>query len=243
MMRAAICDDDPIMLKQVEKVVAETFANETFSCKLFCFSGGKELLDAHSAEPFDILFLDIYMPDCNGFDIAKEIRRQSDKPLILFVSSKSELVYDSFNYRPFYFVQKGDRQILQESLRSVARKIIAYVKRNELLTLDMGVGEQRTVCVRDILYLESRSHFTDYHLNNKSLIQIRQTITEAEELMVQYAFVRIHRRFIVNIHAVKKLNLSRFSNVELFSGVTLPLGRTYREATEQKYRDRMREIL
>lgn len=243
MFHVAICDDDKEMLNSLEFVVRETFEEHHFPYSLDTFCSGDALLSHHQNNMYDIIFLDILMPDRNGFDIAKEIRKLSDKTLLLFVTSQDDLVYDSFYYHPFYFLRKGNKETFSESLSDAVDKIIAYIERNELITLDLGVGEYRAVSLQDVVFIRSKAHFAEYHLVSGEVVQIREHMNAAEEKLCSKGFVRIHKQFIVNIYKASKINLSHYPEVLLSTGQTLPIGRKYKMQVQQKYTERMRNIL
>lgn len=243
MVRVAICDDDKDMLKSMDYVVRETFQLHQFPYSLDVFCSGDDLLAHHQKNMYDIIFLDILMPERSGFDIAKDIRRLSDKTLLLFVTSQDDLVYDSFYYHPFYFLRKGNQKTFSDSLADAVDKIIAYIERNELITLDLGVGEFRAVCMQDILFIKSKTHFAEYHLVSGEVIQIREHLNAAEEKLRTKGFVRIHRQLIVNIYKTSKINISHYPEVLLSNGQSLPIGRKYKTQVQQKYSERMRNIL
>lgn len=242
MIRSAICDDEATSLEQIKKVVENTFTYNNFSCDIFCFSSGIEMLKFHKEQPFDIIFLDILMPDLNGFDIAKEVRAMSDKTLLLFVTSQDELVYDSFNYHPFYFLRKGDSLTFSQSLSDVARKIIDFTKRNQLISLKLNSGESRTICLQDILFLSSNRNFINYHLISGQYIPVREQMSIAEEKLSTYGFVRIHKQYIVNMNKIQKLQVSRYAEVILSSSHSLPIGRKYKGSAMLTYKNYMRII-
>lgn len=67
MLRAAICDDETVMLAMMKSSIERIFLQEQFDCSIQSFSSGEELLKSHWTQPYDILFLDIYMTGCSGF--------------------------------------------------------------------------------------------------------------------------------------------------------------------------------
>ena len=67
MIRAAICDDELLMPEQMHSIVQSTFLDNQLPCELSSFQSGTKLLVAHHQQPFDIIFLDILMPDCKSF--------------------------------------------------------------------------------------------------------------------------------------------------------------------------------
>ena len=67
----------------------------------------------------DAIFLDIDIPEMNGFQIAKNVRKLYPDCMIIFCSSHNELVYESFEYEPFWFLCKSD---YERKLDSVLEK-------------------------------------------------------------------------------------------------------------------------
>ncbi|MDE6426544.1 MAG: LytTR family DNA-binding domain-containing protein [Ruminococcus sp.] len=242
MIRSAICDDESMILEQMYNIVHNTFNKNNFACDLFCFPSGVEMLKFHKEHPFDIIFLDILMPDRNGFDIAKDVRTISDKTLLLFVTSQDELVYDSFNYHPFYFLRKGDSSTFAQSLSDAVKKIADFISRNQMIPLKLNFGEFQTVCLQDILYIASNRNFIHYYLTSGEYIPVREQMNIAEEKLKSSGFIRIHKQYIVNMNKIQKITVSRYSEVILSSSQSLPIGRKYRESTAFKYKEYMRII-
>lgn len=102
-MRIFICDDETRILEDMGNRIVHILP-EAF---LTSFSEGKELLGAFEKSSCDVLFLDIDMPGINGLDIAKVLSEMAEKPLLIFVTSHDELVYDSLQYHPFGFIRKS----------------------------------------------------------------------------------------------------------------------------------------
>lgn len=182
------------------------------------------------------------MPDRNGFDVAKDIRNISDKTLLLFVTSQDELVYDSFNYNPFYFLRKDDNNTFSQSLSDIVQKITDFIRRNQMISLQLNAGEFQTVCLQDIIFISSKRNFTYYHLTSGEYIPVRESMNTAEEKLKASGFIRIHKQYIVNMNKIRKLTVSRYSEVILSTSKSLPVGRKYRESVSLKYKEYMRII-
>lgn len=102
-MKVAVCDDNSVMMEYISRCVDETLNSYDVPYEISNFVKGKEFIEQHKCTPFDVVFLDIKMPDIDGFDAAKQVRGISEKTYIIFVTTESGLVYDSFDYHPFYF--------------------------------------------------------------------------------------------------------------------------------------------
>ena len=68
-MRIAICDDVQPMLDFLEREIKSKFAEKGLDAKIFSYTNGRDFLRDHQNNPFDVVFLDIVMPDMNGFDV------------------------------------------------------------------------------------------------------------------------------------------------------------------------------
>lgn len=242
MIQAVICDDEPVMLEQMRSIISDTFAANQIKCELSCFSSGLQMLNTHRDHAYDIIFLDILMPDMNGFDVAKEVRRISDKTLLLFVTTQDELVYDSFDYHPFYFLRKGDERAFSLSLSDAVRRIADFIKRNEVISIPLNTGETMQAPLQHILYLSSSKNMVKYHLASGDYIPVRAQMNDSECQLQSYGFLRIHKQYIVNMSKITKLDISRDSSVQLSPSITLPIGRKYRDQALLRYREFLRRI-
>ena len=102
-MKIYLCDDEYKILENMKKTVQQCQS----ASEVQGFSSGRELMRALEKEVCDILLLDIDMPDINGMDIAKWLVGLKKRPLLIFVTSHDELVYESFQYHPFGFIRKN----------------------------------------------------------------------------------------------------------------------------------------
>ena len=98
-MKIFICDDEPRILKSISEKVKEILAD----CTVNEFSDSLSLLEALKNEECELLLLDIDMPQLGGLEIAGQLKLLRQKPLLVFVTSHDELVYDSLLFHPFGF--------------------------------------------------------------------------------------------------------------------------------------------
>lgn len=241
MIRIAICDDETVFLQSISKTLTRQFQQLNFKNQIDIFVSGEELLNLHKKHPYDVIFLDICMPTMNGFEVAKGIRQWNGEALLIFVTSQDALVYSSLDYRPFQFVRKNHPLSFTKELQSVTEKIIRHFHDMELLELDLGLGERRTLCYRDIAYLKSSLHYIEYHLVNGEKLRVRQSISEAAEQLQSYGFIKTHRQYIVNMRKVVMVNVNT-DQLRLCTTEVLPMGKTYREVTLAAYRQQMRNM-
>ena len=84
-MNIAICDDEPVFVDYFSKIVNEYFEENGLSCSIFKFYDAKNLVSECCSpdNKIDVAVLDVEMPDYNGIDAAKDIRKFNNDMLSL----------------------------------------------------------------------------------------------------------------------------------------------------------------
>ena len=104
-MRILICDDDALIVEQLQEYINNFFENIGVKCpELICFSDGESLL-ADKGEK-DILFLDVEMPGMNGIYVGNELKKKNDKIIIFIVTSYSEYLDEAMRFQVFRYLSK-----------------------------------------------------------------------------------------------------------------------------------------
>lgn len=232
-MKVAVCDDNKVMLEFLSGYIAETFTSYNVPHDMSCFTKGKEFIEQHKITPFDVAFLDIKMPDIDGFEVAKQVRGISEKTYIIFVTTESGLVYDSFDYHPFYFIPKGKTEILKSKLNSVIGKLIEQLKENYTVCFDMPHGEKKYVKTSDVIYATSSSNYVDIVCKSET-IHIRRKLEKLLDELPPKSFARINNRFIVNMGFVVRVDNTRMK-VTVSNGTELNISRTYKAEFSEKF--------
>ena len=110
MLTIAVCDDDPAFAYTLTQKLRELCAHyvpDHIDCQILPeFTSATEVLRYLSKYSIDILFLDIVMPQTNGFQLAGVLMERYPNTLILFVSAHDDFVYKSFAFNPFRFLRK-----------------------------------------------------------------------------------------------------------------------------------------
>lgn len=245
MIKIAVCDDNEKMLNILNQTIVQEFEKYTNDFAAKSYVNGNLLLDDNSNTPFDVLFLDIDMPQISGFEIAKKLRDEFKQCFIIFITNHSELVYQSFDFQPFHFIQKEPASCLNESISSVIKKLMKHMKQHKKIVLENS-EETAVVNYYNIIYIESDKHYLKYHIQNRETpISIRGSINELEEKINLYDFARIHRSYIVNLKYVKAID-KRIGKVYInYNGVkkSLAMGASFKDAVDSKYTLYLRDTL
>lgn len=239
-MRIYICDDEPQILKQI----GETARACVPECSVVELAHGTKLLEFLQKQNCDVLLLDIDMPELTGLEVAEQLKKLQNKPLLIFVTSHDELVYDSLQFHPFGFVRKG---FLDKELSKVledCKKELSDTKQHYQFRTTEG---QVSLPLKDILYFEAEGNYLwvyasvpgeaefagqDGDLRNiQKRYRFRETMSAVQEVLEHRGFVRVHRGFLVNQAAVELLGADE---LKLVNGSSIPVGRGFSEAARKQ---------
>ena len=173
MINIAICDDNKPMLDFLKAEIDAILSENKMSYKISSYLPGINFLNEHVKQPFDVVFLDIVMPDQNGFETAKQVRKISKDTYIIFVTTESSLVYESFDFQPFYFIPKSSTAITAEKLKYVVEKLTLHISANEKVMISGSYEDKRYVSPDKILYIKSNLNNVEYHLKDEDTQIVR----------------------------------------------------------------------
>lgn len=228
-MNIYICDDEPTILN----LISETICSYVPASSVLKFTSGTDLMKQLQMSSCDILFLDIDMPVLSGMDIAKQLNELNVKPLLVFVTSHDELVYESLQYHPFGFIRKTH---FQEEIEQILLDCKEELRsRNRHFCLKMA-GQDVKLLLSDILYFEADSNYLKVYTKD-TMYRFRSTMAAVENALLSDGFLRVHKGFLVNVDAVK---MFKRDELELWNGVLIPIGKSYAEVTKKKLLESMR---
>ena len=249
-LRALIADDEPLARERIRMLLAD---EKDFEVIREC-NNGQEAVEAIEAERPDLAFLDIQMPELDGFGVV-ELIGPDNMPAVVFVTA-----YDQFAVRAFeahavdYILKPFDQERFRRALQR-ARQQIQQRDNNELnyrLRALLGELQSKTehleriivrsgarmifVSVDEIDWMAAEGNYIRLHVGKQSHL-LREKMGTIEEKLDPSRFVRIHRSTIVNIKRIKELE-------SLFQGEFVVILHDGTKLTSSRgYRDRLREIL
>lgn len=193
-----IVDDDLNDLGIIYNLVSDFFSSKIISVNINKYN---DINDFPMDKTFDILFLDIDMPNKSGFELAKEYKKTHKNTLIIFITNHNELVYKACNIHPFDFIRKENLNI---EIPMVLEEIV-YKLTDLYPTVTFYINGNAYIIRKDsILYCESFNHRTEIHFN-KSSITVNQQLNDVSAIINSNDFKRVGRSYLVNMRKVKKL--------------------------------------
>ena len=233
-MRIILCDDDTAFTQVFEKRLLTVFKKYGITPEIVSAHTGVEALREITRRPTDVLFLDIDMPEKDGFSVAEELSAMPSKPLIIFLSGMEDLVYQSFAFQPFWFLRKTHL----EELPQVTEKMLQLLNSRQIhYTVTMN-GSSTSIPITEIAYFESQGHYIVVHYNERSL-RFKARMSDIETALSKYFFVRCHVGYLLNCRFVQ---ICSRTSVTLTDRTVLPVSRAKAEETQTAFMAYMRSL-
>lgn len=232
-IRTLIVDDEPLARRNVAILLQRDPEIEVVG---ECGSG-KEALAAIRSNVPDLVFLDVQMPDCDGFDVL-EMLGKTLSPALIFVTA-----FDQYALRAFeagaldYLLKPFDNTRFDRALARAKEQIALtrmLPRKTDRIVVKSG-GEVLFIRLVEIDWIEADDYYACLHVSGKKRL-VRRSLAELERDLEAAKFCRIHRSAIVNLDRIKtlKLNAEGEYNVVLENGSELPLSRRHRKDLESR---------
>lgn len=234
-LRIAICDDSTSDLEYIGIAIKNAFKNHNFVCKLKKFTRANDLLNEHHKQPFDAVFLDLDMPEINGMEAAAKINEMNSVTEIIFVTNHDELVYKSFKFRAIGFIRK---KFLESEIDEIVSVLIYDINMKQQYIIFHISGSEIRFSSDEIMYMQSDDHYVDIITKNKKE-SVRESLNDIEKKYMQYGFIRIHSRYLVNyryIYSIEK------NTIVLNDRRQLPLSRSKVNSAKEAFQFFSRRI-
>ena len=230
-MKLAIVDDSKFWRDLACDTVKAFYENNPVDIELF--DSGEAFLECH--KPYDIILMDIEMPNKNGFETIAEYRLFKSDCIAIILTTHTEFANKGYFVDAFRYIDKTNMNSeLEEALTSAA-KVLAC---NDTISVNViGLGSLKLV-VKNILFIKTYKRNVIVHtVDNK--YECSNNIAELESLLEKYGFYRSHRSCLVNLDKVTTFNKRDifFANNE----TAYLSSRKYPEM-KRKYLERLRSI-
>ncbi len=246
-IRTLIVDDEPLARERLRKLLQ---AEPDIEIVAECADGEEALAAARSEKP-DLIFLDVQMPELDGFGVVAGLD-MDPPPALIFVTAYDRFALKAFEVHALdYLLKPFDRERFQNALDR-ARKLVEQRATGDLsrrlssLITDLkpptaepkyldrlAVKTEGRVLffkIDDIDWIEAADNYVSLHIGNEEHLH-RETMASLETKLPPTRFLRISRSTIVNIERIKEMQPMFHGDyaVILKNGARLSLSRNYRE--------------
>lgn len=251
-MRVIIVDDEPLARDRLRGMLTkEPDVQIVAEC-----GDGKEALQAIKRESPDVVFLDIQMPEMDGFEVLTQLKGNR-LPQVVFVTAYDEFAVKAFDVHALdYLLKPFDRDRLKQALdrirehlkasapsEDLTRKLSALLESLQPEKSDKAGPDRlavkldgRVIFLRptDIDWLEAQDNYVKLHVGRDAHL-VRDTLSSFESRLDNRRFIRIARSTIVNIDRVREMQPMFHGEyvVILHDGTKLTMSRGYRDTLQQ----------
>lgn len=213
----AICDDLVEERANLARMIQTYSQERDLPIQLCFFSSGEELLDAfHRSQQFHIVFLDIYMPNCSGMKVARQIRAAHDDTAIVFATTSQDHGRDSFDVQASDYLLKPFRQ---EDVSQALDWCLEHIPESIRCLSVYSEWEQRELPLSTIQYIDVYGHRSRIH-TTQSVLVVRRGLDDLEISIQSPDFLRCHRSFLLNMNYVDSLEGNAF---RMSDGTLIPI--------------------
>jgi two-component system, LytTR family, response regulator len=245
---ALIVDDEPLARDRLQKLL-DGVPDVTVIGQC---TNGKEAVKAIRDKTPDLVFLDVQMPELDGFGVLAQLE-PGKMPVVIFVTAHDKFALKAFEVHAVDFLLKPfDRERFQTALKRAKERLkqkrpgefdqrlaalLAEIKPEAASMERMAVktsGRVIFIKTADIDWIEAADNYVSLHVGTESHLH-RETLTALAERLPPKKFMRISRSTIVNVDRIKELQPLFHGEyaVILRNGTTLTLSRSYRDVLDQ----------
>lgn len=205
MLKVAYLEDE-----QIQREYLVDLLKDRKDVDVVLFSSAKEMMFKCDEQfDFDLIILDIQMPEINGMEMAHYIRKFNKKVAIIFLTAVKDYVFEGYEVRAIQYLIKP---ITKEKLDPILDEITSNQK-NYLII------HQKRYLLDNLIYIMSDGHYVDLVFENETISE-KIGINQLKQQLPQH-FVETHRSYMVNISFVEEINRTYL----VASGKEIPISR------------------
>lgn len=189
---------------------------------------------------YDLVFLDVRMPDLDGLEVAQLLHKFARPPGVIFVTAYEEYAVRAFDVQARdYLLKPISRTRLETALRHAlgtdrAQSQAWPDKPSPTIAVEVS-GRTRMIEVAQICWVEAVGDYVRLHLTGGAAHLIRMPISHAEERWSAHGFVRIHRGHLVLLRAITEFAVVGGNHSVTVAGHILPVSRRHARGVRERF--------
>jgi DNA-binding LytR/AlgR family response regulator len=202
-MRVAVIDDESIFRMQLKMMVEKVATNRALTLEVEEFDTGQSFVEALTERRFDIVFMDIYMPDMDGIETAKKLRALTEKTFLIFMTASEGHYPDAFSLHAFDYVTKP---FTLERIDNLISEIVDHTPIDAIfIKITVGSVDER-IYLKNIVSVTTDGHYLEIHKDDGTSFRVR--LTSGEFLGMTGSdkrFIMINRGIIINMDFINRI--------------------------------------
>jgi two-component system LytT family response regulator len=233
-LRTLVVDDEPLARRNLMVLLRR---DPDIAAVQECGSGAEAITRIRRSRP-DLVFLDVQMPEYDGFDVLELLGRDRP-PVTVFVTAHDEYALRAFEAGALdYLVKPFTDARFQRALERAKERLVhsrQVQPRSPETLIVKSAGQVLFVDIADIDWIDAANYYACLHVGPHTHV-LRRSLADLEQELQSGPFCRIHRSTIVNVHRIRALELMDDGEyaVILKSGSRLRLSRRFRKSLQQR---------
>lgn len=230
MKRVLIVDDEPAARAQLRDVI-DSMPDLVIIKEV---SDGKTAIEAITELAPDIVFLDIDMPEVDGFSVAKATEQLSYQ--LVFVTAHHQYALEAFETHAIDYLLKPARpSLIEKCLTKILRQEVLTLHKQPVDSVPLSLvltdsGDTRVIDINHVLFIEGVGRYRRIHLSAEGseihkleTVLSDTTLDEFTDQLGDKAFMRVHRSYIVNLSVVASLKTTGRQHSVFLKGITMAI--------------------
>lgn len=230
MLKIAVCDDEASAVALSEKYTRQFLKTCGAAAEITTYTSSRNLLYDISEDGFhyDLILLDIEMPDTDGMELAAEIKPFLPDVKIIFITSHLEYAIDAYELAIFRYVPKNDMEKrLTAAITDAVRLLL--LEEGDSYTIKNGSSLEK-VMYRDIYYIMKEGKNSVFH-TSRGISKVRKSLQQVYEELQAEEFIFTDRGCIANIIHIMQLQKQ---SLVLKNGEELPVSRSHIQGVKEQ---------
>lgn len=231
MNKILICDDSPQEAQKLNRLLDRYSAENNTELSVTAATQHDDIINALTEQRYDILFLDIYMEQLNGIDLARLLREQGISSSIIFFSTSPDHALEAYGVNATqYFV----KPVSYEKLAAVMSRLQPEPPKTKSIAFELGHSVLR-LPLNDILYTEGQRNYQRIVCRGGREERVRLSSKQLSDLFADCGnMLRVGASFIVNMDCIERLTPK---DITMFGGGRIPTPRSSYTELKKAYFD------
>lgn len=232
MIKIAICDDESEELHHISTLLELYRRKKKAALTYHTFQSATELLSVLHSKEYDVIILDIIMPNLSGMEAAYEIRDFDQDVKLVFLTCSPEFAVESYSVKAHDYLVKP---ITEENLFTLLDQLITSLTAAKDALIMRTKSSILHIPYDRIEYLEINAKKLYFNLTDGSAREMAASLSDFEQLLLtRPEFIKVHRSYIVNMLWIQEFSSKKLSTV---CGKQVPVARSAYPRVRTSYLD------
>lgn len=239
MIKGIIIEDEQNARETIRILLEKYCKNVEIVGEAFDVKSGLACIEKYQPE---VVFLDIEMPDGDGFDLLGQVEEINFD--IIFTTAYSEFAVQAFKYNAIDYllkpivhdelieaVNRAEQELQTRDLSKKFNKLLDYINenRNDKRLVLSSSERYDVVNISDIIMLKSDRNYTSFYLEDGQVIKVSRTMKEYAKTLSANGFIKSHRQYLINLNHIKSFGRTNSNTIRLTRNLEAPVSTRSKE--------------